>query len=435
MNSTEVSDYKVYGYRWVVLILFGLVTLINQVIWITFAAITPKAMVFYDQPKNAIFWLSLVFMIVYLPMNIPAALALDKFGLKWGVGIGVVLTGVFGILRAVSTQYHWVLIFQIGCAIGQPFLLNSFTKVSSNWFGADEKALATSLGTAFVLIGILLGMFITPFLVPDNDPTMVLYIYGGIALALMVVYLIFVKDKPPTPANAYSDKAKVFETKGTFDLFKNRDFNILFILFLFGAGTFNAVSSVMAELYESIFKSNLTDLAPDDLLGILGGVMIVGGIAGAITLSTISDKIRKRKPFLIANAISGAVLTLLFFIVEYLYVTEVIKSFVAVYIMHCVIGFFFGFLLISALPIGLTFAAEITHPMPEETSNGWLMWVGQLGGIALIFTVMYGLHNDPVAVGLQSTAVFNFVIYAVILVIAAIFSFFMNDLDKYELKK
>ncbi len=440
MNSTEASNYKVYGYRWVVLLLFGFVTLINQIIWITFAAITPKAMVFYGQSKNAIFWLSLVFMIVYLPMNIPAALALDKFGLKWGVGIGVVLTGVFGILRAVSTQYYWVLIFQIGCAIGQPFLLNSFTKVSSNWFRVEEKALATSLGTAFILIGVLLGMLITPFLVPGSSLTTMLYIYGGIALGLMVFYLIFVKDKPPTPANAYSDHTKVFETKGTFDLFKNKDFNILFILFLFGAGTFNAISSVMAEVFESIFEIpqsviDSTGMAADDFLGILGGIMIVGGIAGAIILSTISDKMRKRKPFLIANAISGAVLTLLFFIFEYLYVHQIITSFFTVYIIHCVIGFFFGFLLISALPIGLTFAAEITYPMPEETSNGWLMWVGQLGGIALIFTVMYGLFNNPIDEALNTTAVWNFVIYAAILAIAAILSFFMNDLDKYELKQ
>ena len=191
MNSTTSSEYKVYGYRWVVLLLFGFVTLINQIIWITFAAITPKAMSFYGQSKNAIFWFSLVFMIVYIPMNIPAALALDKFGLKWGTGIGVVLTGVFGILRAVSTHYHWVLIFQIGVALGQPFLLNSFTKVSSNWFAAEEKALATSLGTAFVLIGVLLGMLITPFLVPGTSLTLMLYIYGGVALGLMVIVISF----------------------------------------------------------------------------------------------------------------------------------------------------------------------------------------------------------------------------------------------------
>ncbi len=433
MNSTEISEYKVYGYRWVVLLLFGFVTLINQIIWITFAAITPSATTFYGfgpTQTTPIFMLSLVFMIVYIPMNIPAALALDKLGLKWGTGIGVILTGVFGILRAVSTQYHWVLIFQIGCAIGQPFLLNSFTKVSSNWFAADEKAMATSLGTAFVLFGVLLGMFITPFISQGVGITGMLYIYGGVALALMVAYLIFVKDKPPTPANAYSDDAKVFETKGTFSMFKNRDFNILLVLFLFGAGAFNAISTVIADLFNSFrtvpdwviafFDAADATEAFDLLLGILGGAMIVGGIAGAITLSTISDKLQKRKPFLIINAISGTILTLAFFFVE-----KYVVWYGTRFIIQCVIGFMFGFLLISALPVGLTFAAEITHPMPEETSNGWLMWIGQLGGIALIMIVMFGMNTD----------VWNFIIYAVILAIAAVFSFFMNDLDKYKLKQ
>jgi MFS family permease len=420
MNSVVSTEYKTYSYRWIVLLLFGFATLINQIIWITFAAITPKAMVFYGKSETTpIFMLSLVFMIVYIFMNIPAAFAIDKFGLKWGTGIGVILTGVFGILRAVSAQYHWVLVFQIGCAIGQPFLLNSFTKLSANWFGAEEKALATSLGTAFVLLGVLLGMFITPFLVPGSDLTLMLYIYGGVALALMVLYLIFVRDKPPTPANAYSDVTKTFDLRGTFDLFKNRDFNILLVLFLFGAGTFNAVSTVMADLFNSIFDKTLGPLVADDLYGILGGIMIIGGIAGAIVLSTISDKIQKRKRFLIVNAISGTVFTLAFFIVE-----QYVADFVTKYALHCVIGFFFGFLLISALPVGLTFAAEITHPMPEETSNGWLMWVGQVGGIALIMIAMFGISSD----------VFNFIIYAAIMFITIIFSFFMNDLDKYKLK-
>ena len=425
MNSVEISEYKVDSYRWIVLVLFGFVALINQMIWITFAAIEPSVTGFYGVGTNAILMLSLVFMIVYIPMNIPAALAIDKFGLKWGTGIGVILTGIFGILRAVSTQYHWVLIFQIGCAIGQPFLLNSFTKVSTNWFPEKEKTLATSLGTMFVLLGILLGMLITPFLISSEpldprfqDPTLMLYIYGGIALALMVVYLIFVKDKPETPANAFSDKTKVFETKGTFSLFKNSDFNILFILFLFGAGTFNAVSTGIASLYNSIKVSSLPGFSPDDLLGILGGIMIVGGIAGAITLSTLSDKYRKRKPFLILSAISGAVCALAFFFVE-----KYVTSFIPQYIIHCVIGFFFGFLLIAALPVGLTFAAEITHPLPEETSNGWLMWIGQIGGIGLL-GIIFGMNTD----------VFNFIIYAIILAIAAVFAFRMKDLDAYEIK-
>jgi MFS family permease len=418
MNTTATSEYKVYSYRWIVLVLFGLVTLINQIIWITFAAIAEPATQWFGKSTNAIFMLSMVFMIAYVPMNIPAAKLIDKFGLKWGTGIGVILTAVFGILRAIWPNYTLVLIFQIGCAIGQPFLLNSFTKVSTNWFAEEEKALATSLGTMFVLLGALLGMLITPFLLTTPtggteaiDPTLALYIYGGIAVALGVAYFVFVRDKPETPANAYSDEAKVFETKGTLDLFKKRDFNILLVLFLFGAGAFNAVTTGLEDLYKSIVNP--------DLLGILGGIMIIGGIAGAIILSTLSDKFRKRKVFLIINAISGAILSLLFFFTER-FLTGTFQ-----YVAHCIIGFFFGFLLIAALPVGLTFAAEITHPIPEETSNGWLMWIGQIGGIILILGIFY----IP-----KSQTTINFIIYAAILTIAAIFAFRMKDLDAYELK-
>ena len=53
------------------------------------------------------------------------------------------------------------------------------------------------------------------------------------------------------------------------------------------------------------------------------------------------------------------------------------------------------------------------------------MWIGQLGGIALIMIVMFGINND----------VWNFIIYSAILAIAAVASFFMNDLDKYKLKQ
>ena len=36
----EQTSYKVYGYRWVVLLAFMLVVVVNQLLWITFAPIT-----------------------------------------------------------------------------------------------------------------------------------------------------------------------------------------------------------------------------------------------------------------------------------------------------------------------------------------------------------------------------------------------------------
>ena len=55
-------------------------------------------------------------------------------------------------------------------------------------------------------------------------------------------------------------------------------------------------------------------------------------------------------------------------------------------------GFVFGFFLLSAGPIGFQYAAEITHPAPEGTSNSLLLVMGQVSGIVFIL-VMDALKN------------------------------------------
>ena len=61
-------------------------------------------------------------------------------------------------------------------------------------------------------------------------------------------------------------------------------------------------------------------------------------------------------------------------------------------------GFVFGFFLISAMPVGLTYAVEKTHPVPEATSNGILMLSGQISGLPIVFffnmtaiTILFGV--------------------------------------------
>ena len=39
----EQANFKVYGYRWIVLLAFMFVAAINQLLWITFAPITGRA--------------------------------------------------------------------------------------------------------------------------------------------------------------------------------------------------------------------------------------------------------------------------------------------------------------------------------------------------------------------------------------------------------
>ena len=98
----------------------------------------------------------------------------------------------------------------------------------------------------------------------------------------------------------------------------------------------------------------------------------MGAIVGAVVMSMLSDKLRRRKPFIVL-ALAGLLPGLLG------------MTFATNYALLLVSGFIFGFFLLSAGPIGFQYAAEITHPAPEGTSNTLLIVAGQISGIVFIF--------------------------------------------------
>lgn len=387
MNSQTNSP--VSPYRWVVLALFMLPAIATQIQWITFAPIAKDMAALYTGGRTgAIDLLAIVFMLVYIPVSFPASWCIDKFGLKWGTGIGVIILGLAGFLRIFAPDYTWLLIFQIGCAIGQPFVLNSFTKVAANWFPEKEEALASGLATMSLFVGLLVAMFAGDFILAHyraggdtrGGVSFLLWLYGIFSLVSMMLYLVFVKDKPKIPPNPIAAEKKVSIRVGIRALFRNRDFLYLLCAFFIGLGAFNAISSKIDAIFNRPLDID-SSLAP----GIVGGLMILGGIFGAVILSALSDRYHKRKLFMVLTMATAVPLTLLL-------------GYLPSILLLGIVSFAFGFFLVAALPIGLTYAVEKTHPVPEATSNGILMLSGQISGIVLalffnliVIALLFGL--------------------------------------------
>jgi MFS family permease len=90
-----------------------------------------------------------------------------------------------------------------------------------------------------------------------------------------------------------------------------------------------------------------------------------------VILPLLSDRYRKRVPFLLVAVLGAAV-----GLAGITYVTD--------YASLLAFSFIFGFFLLSAGPIGFQYAAEITYPAPEGTSNGMVILMGQISGILFI---------------------------------------------------
>ncbi|MGZ5454340.1 MAG: MFS transporter [Candidatus Aminicenantales bacterium] len=369
---------KVYPARWLVLAVFGIMGSLTQVLWLTFAPITGPAAAFYGKSDFMIGLLSMVFMIVYIILAIPAAWAIDTWGFKAAAGLGAVLSAVFALLRGLfATNYTIVLLSQIGIAAGQPLVIGAITKVAVRWFPVRERATASGLGTLALYVGPLAAMLLSPYLFVRSGMKGMLLMYGLAMAVTTVLFLAVAREHPPTPAGR-DERVLMFD--GLKSMLRRRDFLLLLAIFFLGLGLFNSVSTWV----EDIVRPRGFSISQ---AGTLGALMLAGGIAGAIVIPLFSDKARRRKPFVVL-----ALVGLLPGLIGMTFATAAWPLFLS--------GFVFGFFLLSAGPIAFQYGAEITHPAPEGTSNSLLILMGQVSGI--IFIVAMDAMKDK-ATGSMTT--------------------------------
>jgi cyanate permease len=289
-----------------------------------------------------------------------------------------------------SARLALVFVSHAVIALGQPLVLGAITKLAARWFPANERATASGFGTLSIYLGILIAMFITPVLTIGYGIRGMLLIYGASATASAVLFLAAARERPPTMPGppGQDDRSLMFD--GLKSMLKNKDFVLLMVIFFIGLGMFNAVTTWIEAIVRS--RGFSTSQA-----GMLGGLMLVGGLFGALIIPMISDNRRRRKPFIVL-ALIGLMPGLLG------------VTFATLYWLLLSSGFLFGFFLLSAGPIGFQYGAEISHPSPEGTSNSFLLLMGQISGILFIlgmdaFKMPTGSMTGSLVVLLGLTAV------------------------------
>ncbi|HNB55158.1 MAG TPA: MFS transporter, partial [Anaerolineales bacterium] len=354
-----MPTYKLYPYRWVVLGVFMFINLTIQTLWISYAPITGPAAAFYGVTDLQIGLLAMSFMIAFIPLSIPVSWVIDTYGFRVAVSIGAGLMGVFGVLRGLAgTNYSLVLWSTVGLAASQPFLLNAWTTVPAKWFAIQERATAVGLVTLANLIGTALGMVLTPILTEGGMtiPTVQL-LFGGLAAFSAVLFIALARETPPTPPCPPGQDVRALMLDGLKHAFTVKPFWFDLVISFIGLGIFNGITTWI----ENIIRPR--GFTPTDA-GTLGALMIVGGVIGAVVIPALSDRQQKRQRYLYV-AFLGAIPGL----VGLTFVTSAFLLFVSAFVM--------GFFLVSAMPIGMQYAAEVTQPTPEGTSNGLIQLFGQ----------------------------------------------------------
>jgi sugar phosphate permease len=368
------QEYRIYGYRWVVLAVYMYVSALTQLYWLNFAAIETFIEDLLHIPASDVMWLTLVFPLVQVILTIPAGIVIDKIGFKWGVGIGAIFTGVFAMLRVIDpASFLLLVITQVGISIGQPFVLNGITKLATVWFSPREEGTAVGLGSLALFVGMMVALGLTPVLVQDLGFNQMLWIYGLAGMAGVLAFLLLVKPKPPTPSRAPEEDLSEVKWGGMGVILRNRNFVLLGFVALVGIGAFNGLATWLEKILFEMHNISLTDA------GNISAVLILAGLAGCFIIPLLSDKARRRKPFLLLAPLVGAICV-------------VVMIFIRGYLSNMINGIFLGFFLISALPIMLTMSAEMTGTRYAGVSVGYLQLLGNIAAVVLV-AGMEGLRS------------------------------------------
>jgi MFS family permease len=362
--KTSADQPRVYAYRWVVLAAFMAVNLTIQTLWISYAPVSSKAQDYYGVSSGAIGLLAISFMLAYLPFSFVASQLITHRGFRFAAGLGALLAGVSGVARGlVGPHYLLALLATCGAAIAQPFLLNAWTTISTQWFPQSQRATAVSLITLANLMGVAVGMAVTPTLVESMSISDVQLVYGVAALAAGIVFALVARDRPPTPPELGRVAEPTPVLVGLRQALAVRPFVVFLGVAFVAMGVFNGLSTWVEEIVKPRGFSSVD-------AGNLGALLLLGGILGAVAMSAISDWLGRRVPLIaVSLAVSAPAL---------LWVT-----FAGSRAGLAAAAFLLGFFMTSALPVGMQYSAEITYPVPEGTSNGIIQLAGQTSVIVV----------------------------------------------------
>ncbi|XP_013375494.1 PREDICTED: feline leukemia virus subgroup C receptor-related protein 1 isoform X1 [Chinchilla lanigera] len=376
--------------RFAVLLIFCLYSLVNAFQWIQYSIISNVFEGFYRVSLLHIDWLSMVYMLAYVPLIFPATWLLDTRGLRLTALLGSGLNCLGAWVKCSSVQQHlfWVtMLGQCLCSVAQVFILGLPSRIASVWFGPKEVSTACATAVLGNQLGTAVGFLLPPVLVPNtqNNTDLLAYnistmFYGtsGVSTLLFILTAIAFKEKPPYPpsqaqAALQNNPPEEYSYKKSIrNLFKNIPFVLLLISYGIMTGAFYSVSTLLNQMILTYYKDQEVNA------GRIGLTLVVAGMLGSILCGLWLDYTKTYKQTTVIVYILSFIGMIIFtFTLDLDYI-------IIVFITGGILGFF----MTGYLPLGFEFAVEITYPESEGTSSGLLNAAAQVFGI--LFTLAQG---------------------------------------------
>ncbi|GAA3540726.1 MFS transporter [Aeromicrobium flavum] len=361
---------RVLAARWPALAAFALLVMSTQVLWLTFASITPETADHLGVSEGAVGDLAVVNAAAFVLLAIPAGRWMDR-SYERALAAGALFTAAGAVLRALDpSSYAMILTGQAVMSIGQPLVLNALTKIAARHFPPREQTAAISVAAGSQYAGILVAVMTSAWLVDVGGFRGLLVAHAALATvaALAVLWSLRLAAHPTDVLG----RAPLGWLRADRLVWK-----MAALLFL-GFGAYNGIATWLDSI--------LVDFGHPGLAGPAIATMTLAGILGAAVLPSLAAARDARRVVAIAATSTLAV------VMASLAVTQ------PVWLVYAGLALL-GFMLMGTLPVVLEWSELHAGPTRAGTVTGLLLLAGNLGAVMVVLTVQLAIGRPSAALG------------------------------------
>jgi MFS transporter, FLVCR family, feline leukemia virus subgroup C receptor-related protein len=356
--------------RWLVLAGFLGALILTQVFWYNFAPLISVLTDKYHVSGLTASWTILVFPLASMLFSGCAGALIDRRGYRFAIDCGLALMALSAGLR-IFDGFYMLVAGQIGIAIAVPLIVTCISTLVADWFDPAEEGLFTGICTIGIFVGMALSLAASPLLVEWLGFRGAMIFLAGAAAGWALLFHFTARENRPVRAAAMAQKAATPVRA----LLMNRNLAVIFATAFIGQGCFNALTTWLEVIWhERGFSS--------DAAGMAGGMIIAGGIAGALSIPPLLDKFDHPRLLLWICLAPSLLLVNRF-----------------VFAGSPRVGYWWGavlgFLWLPSLAITLTIIERVAHKEHAGAASGIFWTIGNAGvlGLTVCFEVLKEATN------------------------------------------
>ncbi len=234
-----------------------------------------------------------IYFYIYAPMQLPVGLLMDRFGPRYLLPKAAFICGVAGVLFGYAAHLDLLSLSRLLMGFGSAFAFVGVLVITSRYFPHKELALLIGIANSIAMIGAISGE--GPISILENYlGWRYSMIFLGIMGILLALVMHFVMRKAAEINNMQSKTTLLNAWKSLKSVLRHPVSWINAII----AALLYTTTSAFAALWGVSFLMHNHHLSRDEA-GFASSTIYLGWIFGGPIIGYISDRIDRRRPFLI----------------------------------------------------------------------------------------------------------------------------------------